>query len=168
MNTNRKTGHTNVRTVDLKWNQAINSMNIEVSVRKLYQLRISLTNKTLEISFMISNIWVYYTYILKQFFFSLIAGLDTVTGTFECPCENCKEIFNCVTLWEQHQLWHHDSSQKYQCVKCGLLFARAIKNHVRVSSRGSPSVPIHFYHDTHVLPRWFRHSITPWLNSRNF
>ena len=59
-------------------------------------------------------------------------GLDTMNGAFECPCESCKELFNCFTLWEQHQLWHHDSSQKYQCVKCGLLFTRAIKNHVRV------------------------------------
>ena len=59
-------------------------------------------------------------------------GLDTMNGAFECPCESCKELFNCFTLWEQHRLWHHDSSQKYQCVKCGLLFTRAIKNHVRV------------------------------------
>ena len=58
-----------------------------------------------------------------------------MNGAFECPCESCKELFNCSTLWEQHQLWHHDSSQKYQCVKCGLLFARAIKNHVRVRKK---------------------------------
>ena len=75
----------------------------------------------------------------------IFPGLDTINQLFECPCESCDQTFNCIILWEQHQLWRHDSSHKYQCVKCGLLFTRAIKNHVRVGTARFFFIFCHFH-----------------------